>query len=165
MRWIFLEIMGWRKIRNEKGLSHTHIEASHFLMFWRVLLLIKLIQIETIFLIMFHIWSSIFGELPRIFSNLSAGQTDAKTSLTCAHMVIKTRVKRCKDNILLWDFYHLIKFSRMRNESPIHMDFCRFFLFEKECENIPFLVACAGEGADRHIIDKSPFAWRNSFLW
>ena len=38
------------------------------------------------------------------------------------------------------------------------MEFCGFFLFEKGCKSIPSLVAYVDEGANRRIIDKSPFA-------
>ena len=44
----FLIIWGGEKIGKKKG-SRMRVEASHFLMIWRVLLLIKLIQIRTPF--------------------------------------------------------------------------------------------------------------------
>ena len=52
---------------------------------------------------------------------------DARNLLTCALAVIKTHMKRCEDNILSRDFYHLIKFFRIKNKYPIHIYFCGFF--------------------------------------
>ena len=162
----FLEFLGWRKNGNEKGLPRMHVEASHLSAFWRVLLLIKYFQIKTILCnnvthLIWYFWWFFWNFLRLI--RWPNGCWKLPHMRMC--VVISTRMKRCKNSILLWEFYHYFRFSRIIKESPINMEFCGFFWFEKGCKNISSLVTRTDEGADRHIINKSPSAWRNSYLW